>query len=396
MKDSNFVTGGKYDVVVCGGGIAGIAAALASARRGKKTLLIERQFILGGLATAGLITVYLPLCDGMGNQVSFGLSEELLRLSILHGAEGEYPENWLDGIGDKDENSKRFKVRYNANMFAILAESALEKESVSILYGSLVTDVISKNNKITHIVVENKSGKVIYETNSVVDATDDCDVAKMAEVPTTTFRQGNILASWYYYLNSERYSLCPLGVCDIPDEDKNENNTIDLLCNKRFSGLDGEEISEFVRLSHKEIYKDFLAKKEKDPNYTITSIPTVPQLRMTRKIVGEKELLSCDEHKHFDDSIGMVSHWRKRGPVYEVPFGTLYNKKVKNLLVAGRCVSSDEAMWDVLRVIPCCAVTGEAAGTAAALTDDVTKLDVCKLQEILRKNGVKLHLEEIF
>ena len=76
----------SYDVAVCGGGIGGIAAALAAAREGKKVVLLEKQFLLGGLATAGLITIYLPLCDGRGRQVSFGLAEELLRLSITYGA----------------------------------------------------------------------------------------------------------------------------------------------------------------------------------------------------------------------------------------------------------------------------------------------------------------------
>ena len=77
----------SYDVAVCGGGFAGISAALASARLGKKTVLFEREFILGGLATAGLVTIYLPLCDGMGRQVSFGIAEELFHLSISMGAD---------------------------------------------------------------------------------------------------------------------------------------------------------------------------------------------------------------------------------------------------------------------------------------------------------------------
>ena len=66
---------GTFDVIVCGGGIAGISAALASARSGAKTMLIEKQYLLGGLATAGLVTIYLPLCDGNGRQVSFGIAE---------------------------------------------------------------------------------------------------------------------------------------------------------------------------------------------------------------------------------------------------------------------------------------------------------------------------------
>ena len=125
-----------YDVAVCGGGFGGISAALAAARLGKKTVLFEREFMLGGLGTAGLITIYLPICDGMGHQVSFGIAEELLRLSITMGAEARYPANWLDGIGTRTENDLRFAVRYNAQLFAILAEQLLLKEGVEILYGT--------------------------------------------------------------------------------------------------------------------------------------------------------------------------------------------------------------------------------------------------------------------
>ena len=114
----------KYDcdVLVCGGGFGGISAALAAARLGKRVTLLEKQYVLGGLGTAGLITYYLPLCDGLGHQVSFGLAEELLRLSISMGAEDEYPANWLEGIGTRTEKDHRFRVRYNPWLFAMLAE----------------------------------------------------------------------------------------------------------------------------------------------------------------------------------------------------------------------------------------------------------------------------------
>ena len=98
----------NYDIAVCGGGFAGISAALAAAREGKKVILFEKQYMLGGLGTAGLVTIYLPLCDGFGHQVSFGIAEELLKLSITYGAEDRYPENWLDNIGTKTEKDKRY------------------------------------------------------------------------------------------------------------------------------------------------------------------------------------------------------------------------------------------------------------------------------------------------
>ena len=125
------------------------------------------------------------------------------------------------------------------------------------------------------------------------------------------------------------------------------------------------------------------------------TMATIPQLRMTRKIVGDYELKESERHMRFEDSVGMVSNWKKRGPVYEVPYRTLYSAQVKNLIAAGRCTSVDETMWDIMRVIPCCAVTGQAAGTAAAMTDDFESLDVGKLQEQLQKQGVKLHESEL-
>ena len=168
-----------------------------------------------------------------------------------------------------------------------------------------------------------------------------------------------------------------------------------MLVNRRFSGLDGEELSEQVCLSHQSTYNDFLKKRQNDPDYVPTMIASIPQVRMTRKIVGQYVLSETEEHKYFEDSIGMVSNWKKRGPVYEVPFRTLYSSEVKNLICAGRCTSVTETLWDVMRVIPCCAVTGQAAGTAAAMTDDFTSLDIEKLQETLRKNGVVIHEKDL-
>lgn len=384
----------RYDVAVCGGGFAGISAALAAARQGKKVVLFEKEYMLGGLGTAGLITIYLPLCDGFGRQVSFGIAEELLKLSITYGAEADYPENWLDGVGTRTEKDKRYLVQYNAQVFAILAEQLLLENGVDILYGSYVVDVKTENKRITHLAVENKSGKTEYAVGSVVDATGDCDIAKFAGVPTATFGQGNVLAAWYYSTSAEGYKLQTVGAADIPEEERTGNEEKPLV-NRRFSGLDGKELSEMVCLSHRTTLDNWLKKRETRPDAVISTIATIPQVRMTRKIVGEYELSHTELHTFFEDSIGMVSNWKKRGPVYEVPFRTLYNKEMKNLIAAGRCTSVNETLWDVMRVIPCCAVTGQAAGTAAAMTDDFSSLDVAALQEKLRQNGVVLHEKDL-
>lgn len=383
-----------YDIAVCGGGFGGISAALAAARMGKKVVLIEKQYLLGGLGTAGLVTIYLPLCDGYGHQVSFGIAEELLRLSITYGAEARYPENWLDGVGTRTDKDKRFLVQYNAQLFAILAEQLLLREGVDILYGSYVTGAEVEHGSIKALFVENKSGRTVYEIGAVVDATGDCDVAHFAGLPTEVYTNGNSLAAWYYYVNEEGYRLKQQGAADDPDNPEKVGKK-PMLVDRRFGGLDGKELSDMTCLSHEFILKDFLARRESDPSTCIATVATIPQIRMTRKLVGEYTLANAEMHTYFEDSVGMVSNWKKRGPVWEVPFGTLYNKAIRNLAVAGRCTSVDQTLWDVMRVIPCCAVTGQAAGTAVAMTDDLSSLDVKALQTELRKQGVVLHETEI-
>lgn len=385
------------DVLVCGGGFAGISAALAAARQGKNVILLEKQYMLGGLGTAGLVTIYLPLCDGCGKQVSYGIAEELLRLSISMGVEGRYPDNWLDSddTSKRTNKDKRFEVQYNPQLFAILAEQLLNKNGVDILYGSYAVGVSKADDKIDAVIIENKSGRQAIAVKSVVDATGDCDIAHFAEAPTDTFQQGNILAAWYYSLGQKGYSLNKVGFADIPDEQKTEANKVQLLVPKRFSGIDGAELSEMMQLSHSATLNSIIEKREADSTLIPTAIATIPQIRMTRRIVGEYTLDDTEAHKFFADSIGMVSNWRKRGPVYEVPFSTLFSGKVKNLITAGRCTSVTDSMWDIMRVIPCCAVTGQAAGTAAAISDDFSKMNINELQSILKSNGVVLHEKDL-
>ena len=381
----------QCDVLVCGGGFAGISAALAAARQGKKVILLEKQFVLGGLATAGLVTIYLPLCDGCGRQVSFGIAEELFRLSISMGAEKDYPANWLDGIGSRTVEDPRFQVQFNPNLFAMQVEELLQKENVEILYGTYAVAVSKTDQKIDAVIAENKTGRFAIKAKSFVDATGDCDIAFFAGAPTEKFQQGNILAAWYYGLDNQGYDLKMLGFCDIPEEEKKVRNAPELLHNRRFGGLDGEELSQMVQLSHSSTLNDIRRRRKEHPELVPTSIASIPQIRMTRRIAGEYTMVSTDNHVYQPDSVGMVSDWRKRGPVYEVPYGSLYSAQVKNLICAGRCTSATEDMWDLMRVIPCCAVTGEAAGTAAALAEDFAQLNVTLLQNVLEKNGVVIH-----
>ena len=213
-------------------------------------------------------------------------------------------------------------------------------------------------------------------------------------MPEETFKAGNVLAAWYFSILDNWHKLNQIGAADIPDEEKTGNERKPLI-DRRFTGLDGFELSEMMQLSHEQTLKDIVFKRKSDPNHIPTLIATIPQIRMTRRIVGEYTYDVADEHKYFDDSIGMFSNWKKRGPIYEMPFRTLYNKEVKNLLTAGRNVSVTEHMWDASRVIPACAVMGEAAGIAAACYDDMPGIDVKDLQKKLVAGGVVLHEKDL-
>lgn len=385
----------ECDVCVAGGGVAGIAAAIAAARRGAKVILLERGFMLGGLATAGIVTIYLALCDGMGNQVTFGLAEELFMLSIEHGAEDRYPTAWLDGKGKEDRQKSRFEVQFNPQFFAISAEKLLLSLGVKILYGAPIVAVAKTDERITEVVIEGKGGREAISVGSVVDATGDADVCKLAGEDTVLFEQGNVLAAWYYGYGDGKYKINMCGFCDVPEEDRTPGQETPMLVNRRFVGLDTGELSEMVQLSHTAIERNILSHRSETPDLVPVTVATIPQIRMTRRISGVTTLDTSDDKKYFEDSVGTFSNWKKRGPIYELPLSSLYGNKVKNLITAGRCTSATEAMWDVTRVIPVCAVTGEAAGAAAAVCKDFAGINIAELQDHLRTQGVKIHIDEI-
>lgn len=382
---------GEYDVIVAGGGVAGISAALAARRQGARVLLMEREFALGGLATLGLVTIYLPLCDGMGRQMSYGIAEELLRLAIKEGLEGEAPRAWLTPSDPLVRaHSARFQAQFNPHLFALLAEELLRREGVDILYGCALTGAQTREGAIEAVIVEVKSGAMAFRARSFVDATGDADLCHFAQAPTRNFEQGNVLAAWYYSLSQAGYRLQPLGAADIPQRDKEKGaQGAKPLIDRRFSGLEGKELSDMTLLSHQALLADILKHRTQDSSYRPTVMSAIPQVRMSRCLKA-KILLDEDADARYDHRIGVIGNWKRSGPSYEIPFEALYCDSVKNLAVAGRCIGATDAMWDVTRVIPACAVTGQAAGTAAALFDDFPRADCTLLQRVLSQSGVRL------
>lgn len=368
------------DVVVAGGGIAGCAAALAAARNGAAVLLIEKQTMLGGLATAGLITYYLPLCDGEGTQMSYGIAEEFLHLSVRHHPEKGIPACWQAGSAGADgavpvdctadlqaqRTKYRYETRFSPGYMALLLEETLREAGVRILYDTRLCGVHMDEKRITHLIIENESGRSAIAAKAVVDATGSAAVLQQAGAPVRDHGQGNILASWYYYLKDGRQILRELGAApSIMEEPFDTDAQFEGSEKNRlwYAGTDGGSVSDFIAATHEKILADLRAGDRE-----VTILPTMPQLRMTRCLIGDYELKEKESDVHFEDAIGMCGDWRKRGMRYEIPYRSLTTSTISNVWAAGRCISADDGMWDISRVIPPCAVTGEAAGTAAALT----------------------------
>lgn len=383
----------SYDTIIVGAGMGGVAASLAAARHGRKVLLIERMFAVGGLATLGLITIYLPLCDGKGRQVCFGLNDELLRLAISHGYEDKYPDTWLEGK-QVDHHGQRFEVGYNAQVFSILMEQELRDAGCAILYGTSVVGVSKKGNAIDALIVENKNGREAIRTRSVVDATGDADVCVFSGAPVATYGRGNALASWFYETMDGKTVRRMLGAADVLSDDPSAEIP-QKLDSRRYSGIDAWETSGMVMDAHRALLRKFFENGELSQSHSLATIPSIPQLRMTRKLEGLYVLSDTEQHRFMADSVGLISDWRKNGPVYELPFRCLYSHEVVNLAVAGRCISVTDGMWDITRVIPPAVVSGQAAGTAFSLGYDLSRLDPQALQEALRKDGVVVHEKEL-
>lgn len=372
-------------VLVAGGGIAGIAAALAAARSGKKTILLERGFLLGGLATVGMVAIYLPIGDGKGRQAGFGIAEELLHLTKRYEVENCFPYSWRKE-GMSEEDKKKYAgicVKYNPNEYALTLEQLLLQAGVTILYGTVAVAVEREGDRIRSLMVQNKGGRSAIETEFVVDATGDGDIFAMAGAPTVLCSQKNPVAAWYMFSRGDTPQLRILGEADHPDESVP-------VAQKRFYGVTGEELTQVVQIAHQSILEE-VDKEKRQGTYDLLCLPGIPQLRMTRRIVGAYTIPNVPEER-YADSIGMVASWRKRGVIYEIPFGSLYGRDFSNLITAGRSLSAELTMWDICRVIPACAVTGQAAGVAAALGQDVRTLSVHVLQEALQAEGVRLHL----
>jgi hypothetical protein len=396
LSESNQIpVAGKYDVIVVGGGIAGVGTSLAARRNGCRVLIIEKSVVLGGLATLGFIALYLPLCDGRGKKVTGGIAEELLHLSIKYGYNDLEPE-WKDGKGLGAK--KRYTTSFSPPEFIYALDELMASEGIDLLFDTVFCKPVMDGRCCQAVIVENKSGRRAYTARMFVDASGDSDLFFRAGAGCV--EEKNYLAYWFYRTDLKRMqkAVASGSVMDGISLEWRGSFRQDgsyTLGQKEYRGTDAKHVTRFVLNGRKTLRQEI--ERNREENGSLIALPGMAQFRRTRRIKGLYLLRETDALKHFDDSIGCTGHWLKPGIVYEIPYRALVSKDITNVLASGRIISASGDAWEATRVIPPAALTGQAAGIAAALAIrkkcSVAEVPVVDLQKGLQDSGIILHYQ---
>ena len=390
---------GGHDVVVAGAGVAGVAAAVTARRAGRSVLLLEKSLTMGGLATSGLINLFVPMCNGRGVQIIKGLCDELMRLSVRDGYD-TLPKEWANGDPGEKSNGTRLVTRYSSNIFAMTLMELAHKEGVDLMMDCLATDPVMEGSRITGVVVQTKAGRSFCPAKVVIDATGDADLMARAGVPTVTGRNFFTYIGYKIDLDTCQKAVRTGNIRDAMVAES--GGGIDLYGHNQpsdvplYTGLSSAEVTDYL-LRNQSILLSKLRKTGRNTR-DMAQLPGVPQFRTTRRVDGEYTLRVEDAYRHFDDSVGAICDFDRADYLYEVPLRALYSKACPNLLTAGRSAAGEGYAWDVLRVIPPAIQTGQAAGEAAALAvemnTDPGKVSIAQLQARLARGGVIIHFDD--
>ncbi|MBI5949917.1 MAG: FAD-dependent oxidoreductase [Chloroflexi bacterium] len=378
----------ETDVLVVGGGTAGIAAAVAAARGGARAMLVERYGSLGGLASNGLIILLLTMDDGRGKQVVAGLCQEMVdRLAARDACYFPPRDEWGSPDQDRVEHFRRYglvngggphnvrySVAYDPEEFKVEADRMVMDAGVDLRFHRWAVGVVRDGRQVTHVIFESKAGREAIACRAVVDATGDGDIVSLAGEPSEServhpwlwFRTANVDVEaaeasaqkfrYFREVNNAGY-LHPWGAAERIGHDIDATDPDDLTY---------AEV-ECRRLVREEVDR----LRGKAPGFERAYLAQFAQtlgITESRRLAGRYVLSREDmDAPPFDDTIAVTGNWTKYGAVYNIPYRSLLPPGADNLVAAGRCISADHRAHHSTKEIPPCFATGEAAGTAAAL-----------------------------
>ncbi|MDO4492682.1 MAG: FAD-dependent oxidoreductase [Clostridia bacterium] len=392
---------GEYDLIVAGGGVAGCCAAVQARRAGvERVLLLEKSYVLGGLATQGLIVLYEPLDDGKGKRITYGMAEELFRRFAELGPV-KIPEAWEDFPDRVPEGSGRCKSFYSEAASMIALDDFVIESGAEVLFDSRIVGVETDGNVLTGVIVESTEGRGVYKTRAAIDATGDATLLDRMGVPCV--KGENVISVILKEGNPDtmKTALASGNLLDLYghrvllSNASGQGHPGDL---PKMAGVTSKEVTEFMLYERKAAKEHLLSvpypKQQKD----ILQLPTMPQLRVIRHIDAAYTPVDADINTHIADSVSPVADFLHSGDWLELPYRSLYHPAYPNVWAAGRTAAADGWAWMVARVIPGVAATGQAAGMAAALCLqqglDAATLPYETLAEALVAAGVRLHAED--
>ena len=388
----------EYDVIVCGGGVAGVAAAVTAANNGNSVLLIEKSNILGGLATLGLINLFVPMCNGRGKQIIFGLCEKWVRLSAKHGYD-TIPKEWKDGE-PKESTETRYIQRFSPDIFALQLTEEVVSSGADVLFDCIACEPVMEGNICKGILTESKSGTEYYACKMLIDVTGDCDVLRRGGVPVVAGQ------NFFTYFGK----MITLKSCEKAVESKNIHHAFTTISGgninlfgdnqpddvPKWSGLTVDEVTDYLLRNQSLLLEKLKATDRLSRD--ITHLPFMPQFRTTCHLDADYALKIEDAYKHFDDSICAINDFEHRDHLFEVPLRCITRKDYPNILTAGRSAAGVGYAWDVLRVIPPAIITGQAAAHTACLAIkdkvNVAEVNISLLQKKLEEDNIMVHFPD--
>lgn len=405
----------ECDVLVVGGGPAGIAAAIAAARNGADTILLERYGALGGLATGGLIILLLTMDDGEGNQVIGGLCQEVIdRLEERGSVIYPEPREWGSHdpelveyyarrglIWGRNPTVVRYSVAYDPEAFRYVANEMVLGSGARLLFHAWGAKAIMDDDRITAVAIESKSGREAIKAKIIIDTSGDGDVMASAGVPFDLeyvypwlwFRMAGINNLDQAFDSAQpRFFKTPPGAGRVLAP-WGSAGRID----RQISAVDVEDLTYAEIECRRMVMEEVERLKKETPGFEdafLTDIATQLGITESRRMKGARILRRDEANYPVDKVIARTGNWTKAGMIYNIPFGCLYPDEVSNLLVAGRCISVDHRVHHATKEIPACFATGQAAGTAAAIAakgkQHPADLDIQGLQNQLVSQGANL------